>query len=140
MAGGRAGGRLATNAAGVLLRGTNLRTGRVVPTVEFSRTRAPNIGNNFDNAVANGAPTRLNRTTTRQRDRNRRDALRGQPPAGPGQSLDEYPFASSSQGGSNSRVAPVPVAEQNYQGGVLSSFYQRHGIKPGDPYDVRFVP
>jgi hypothetical protein len=32
-----------------------------VPTVVFSRSRAPGIAQNFDDAVENGAPTRLNR-------------------------------------------------------------------------------
>jgi len=34
-----------------------------VPTVEFSRGRAPGLAQNFDDAVANGAPTQLNRVT-----------------------------------------------------------------------------
>ncbi|WP_342766652.1 polymorphic toxin-type HINT domain-containing protein [Xylanimonas oleitrophica] len=111
-----------------------------VPTVVFSRSRAPGIANTFDTAVANGAPTRLNRVTGAARDANRRAALRGQPPAPAGQSLDEYPFACSAQGGCGSFVNPVPIAEQSYQGGVLSSFFQRFGIGPGDPFDVMFGP
>lgn len=40
------------------------------------------------------------------------------------QSLDEYPFACSAQGGCGATVHSVPVAEQNYQGGVISRFFQ----------------
>lgn len=119
---------------------TAANTGSTVPAVVFSRSRAPGIASTFDTAVANGAPTRLNRVTGAARDANRRAALRGQPPAPAGQSLDEYPFACSAQGGCGSFVNPVPVAEQSYQGGVLSSFFQRYGIRPGDPFDVMFGP
>lgn len=106
----------------------------------FSRSRAPGIAKTFDTAVENGAPTRLNRVTGAARDANRRAALRGQSPAPAGQSLDEYPFACSVQGGCGSFVNPVPVGEQRYQGGVLSSFFQKSGIGPGDPFDVMFGP
>jgi hypothetical protein len=34
----------------------------------------------------------------------------------------------------------VPNAEHDYQGGVLSSFFQREGVGDGDPFGVRFVP
>lgn len=111
-----------------------------IPTVVFSRSRAPGIARNFDNAVANGAPTRLTRVGDAARKANRRAALRGQGRPAAGQSLDEYPFASTAQGGSGAFVRPVPVGEQSYQGGVLSRFYQNRGVRPGDPFDVMFGP
>lgn len=114
------------------------QTASNVPTVVFSRSRAPGIAQNFDDAVAHGAPTRLTRVDAAARDANRRAALRGQSPAPAGQSLDEYPFACSAQGGCGSFVRSVPVGEQSYQGGVLSRFFQDYGIRPGDPFDVMF--
>jgi Deoxyribonuclease NucA/NucB len=111
-----------------------------VPTVAFSRSEAPGLAQNFDEALANGAPTRLNRVSAVVRDSNRRAALRGQEPAPAGMSLDEYPFACSAQGGVGACVSAGPVGEQSYQGGVLSSFFQRFGIGEGDPFDVTFVP
>jgi len=108
-----------------------------VPVIEFSRTRASNIAENFDEAVAQGQPTRLTRTDVAQRDTNRAEALAGHQPAPAGQSLDEYPFASTVEGGAGANVRAVPVAEQNYQGGVLSGAY-RH-IAVGDQFDVVFV-
>lgn len=111
-----------------------------LPTVVFSRDRAPGIAQNFDNAVANGAPTQLDRVGKAARDANRRAALRGVPPAPPGQSLDEYPFASTAQGGEGAYVSAVPEGEQNYQGGVLSRFYTQNGINPGDSFNVAFEP
>jgi RHS repeat-associated protein len=113
-----------------------------VPTVKFSRTKGPNIGKVFDESVAKGAPTRLTRVTAKVRDANRRSALRGQAKAPSGQSLDEYPFASSAQGGASpySVVKAVPKYEQDYQGATLKNFYTKHGINPGDDYEVMFVP
>lgn len=55
-------------------------------------------------------------------------------------SLDEYPFASSREGGAGARVQPVPVGEQNYDGGVLSAFNMANDIQPGDQFHVRFEP
>ena len=111
-----------------------------VPTVVFSRSRAPGIAQNFDDAVANGAPTQLNRVSAAARDANRRAALRGQSPAPAGQSLDEYPFACSAQGGCGSFVRSVPQGEQSYQGGVLSRFFHNNGVGVGDPFNVVFGP
>jgi len=48
------------------------------------------------------------------------------------------PFARSAQGGTGACVSAVPVGEQSYQGGVLSSFFQRFGIEAGDPFNVEF--
>lgn len=107
-----------------------------IPTVVFSCSRAPGLAQNFDNAVANGAPTQLDRVGAAARDANRRAALRGQSPAPAGQSLDEYPFACSAQGGCGSFVRAVPASEQSYQGGVLSRFFQDHGVAVGDPFNV----
>jgi hypothetical protein len=132
--------RVSSSSASAVAAGWRLRAAEDVPTVVFSRSRAPGLADNFDNAVADGAPTRLDRVGAAARDANRRAALRGQPPAPAGQSLDEYPFACSAQGGCGSFVGPVPASEQNYQGGVLSSFFQREGVNPGDPFNVKFGP
>lgn len=121
-------------------RGVAANTAADVPTVVFSRSRAPGIAQNFDDAVANGAPTQLNRVSAAARDANRRAALRGQSPAPAGQSLDEYPFACSAQGGCGSFVRSVPQGEQSYQGGVLSRFFQNNGVGVGDPFNVVFGP
>jgi uncharacterized Zn-binding protein involved in type VI secretion len=71
--------------------------------------------------------------------KNRRAALKGRAKGPPGTSLDEFPFASSNEGGAGANVAPIDVKEQNAQGGKLSSFYQKHGLKDGDPYIVKVV-
>ena len=95
----------------------------------------------MEDALAQGKPDVLNRTTDRAEiRRNRREALRGQSAAGPGQSLDEYPFASCAQGGAGACVRPVPAGENHTQGGDLGAFYSRYNIRHGDPYRVRVVP
>jgi hypothetical protein len=52
--------------------------------------------------------------------------------AGNGQSLDEYPFASTVEGGVTPwlSVAPVAAGEQSAQGLNLSAFYGTQGFKP----------
>lgn len=83
---------------------------------------------------------KLNRQTGRSKiRRTRRAALKGKAKGPPGTSLDEFPFASSAQGGAGAAVAPIPVGEQNAQGGKLSSFYQKHGITNGNAYIVKVV-
>jgi hypothetical protein len=108
------------------------------PTVVFNRSRAPGLAGVFDTAVAGGAPTTLDRVSAADRDINRRAALKGQGSAGNGMSWDEYPFASSKQGGAGATVKSVPNSEQHYQGATLKNFYTKNGVGIGDPYNVRF--
>ncbi|PSU84437.1 hypothetical protein C0W42_22055 [Photobacterium kishitanii] len=110
------------------------------PKIAFSKTHTPNIAENIENALKNGAPKTLNRVTNKSEIRkNRRKALRGMKAPDKGLSLDEYPFASSKQGGEGAFVKPVPVTEQNIQGGMLSSFYKKHKLNDGDNFDVEVV-
>ena len=51
-------------------------------------------------------------------------------------SCDEYPFASSNQGGLGSVIRRVPLVENNRQGGALSAFYRRNRIGNGNCYCV----
>jgi hypothetical protein len=77
-----------------------------------------------------GHPALLQRTTDDALIRsNRSTACAGF--RGPG-SPDEYPFASTLQGGGGARVAGVPIGEQRIQGGLMSSFYQKFGLQEGD--------
>ena len=110
-----------------------------IPTVQFSRSRAPNIAANIDEAVEAGAPVTLTRATAAERNANRRAALQGQQAAPAGQSLDEYPFACTAQGGSGACVRAVPIAEQSYQGGVLSAAFRHQRIEVGDEFLVVLV-
>ena len=57
---------------------------------------------------------------------------------GPGTpaSCDEYPFASSLQGGAGAQALIVPAFENNAQGGALAQFYLANGIVNGTAYNV----
>lgn len=76
--------------------------------------------------------------------RNRREAcatrITGPRPAG--KSCDEYPFATTEEGGLTLPAgargwAWVPEAEQNSQGGLVSGFYRQNRILDGDPFYVQ---
>ncbi len=61
--------------------------------------------------------------------------------APPPSSCDEYPFASTYEGASQTTkpdwgTAMVPVAQQNSQGGLISSFYQAQRVLDGDAFWV----
>ncbi len=82
----------------------------------------------------------LNRATPEQAVANRSATLAGFPPAGPNLSWDEYPFASSIQGGLGASVVPVPRQEQFIQGGVINAAYQVEAIGVGCAYWVVVIP
>jgi len=86
--------------------------------------------------------TRVNRAQARL---NRAAALRGIPPAGVSPSgvrysLDEYPFASSAQGGAGASVAAVPLRENFIQGGIIAASYMLERINVNDNYLVIVIP
>ena len=58
-----------------------------------------------------------------------------------GSQLDEYPYASTRQGGRNALGAPVPAWQNRLQGGLLSALY-RYSLKStkGRPFLVVPVP
>jgi RHS repeat-associated protein len=60
--------------------------------------------------------------------------------AGPGMSWDEYPFASSLQGGAGCSVMAVPLYENLVQGGIIAASYMLQNITVGDEYFVVPLP
>jgi hypothetical protein len=105
-----------------------------LPVLGIDSGKMPNISNNIKNAQANGAPSVLTRTTNQALiNSNRSAATSGFTGIG---SPDEYPFASTYEGGSGAFVSGVPLTEQRIQGGVLSSFYQNNNIGDGDCFVV----
>lgn len=92
----------------------------------------PGIAGNINAAQEAGLPSILTRTTDSDLiDANRAAATAGFNGAG---SPDEYPFASTLEGGAGARIADVPIREQRIQGGILSRFYQNNGIGDGDQF------
>lgn len=55
------------------------------------------------------------------------------------QSCDEYPFASTMEGGLGAQVMGVPTREQQIQGTTISAFYAANRLKKGDPFMVAVI-
>jgi len=83
------------------------------------------------------APSILTRTTDQTIiNANRANACKGFLGCG---SPDEYPFASTLEGGSGAFVSGVPIAEQRIQGGVINNFYRKAGILNGGRFNVTVI-
>ncbi len=67
-------------------------------------------------------------------DENREDAMRGIVKTPYGYSRDEFPYASTIEGGVDAYIAYVPIGEQYIQGGQLSSLYRN--MNAGDKFFV----
>lgn len=103
-----------------------------LPTLEINAAKMPNIADDIESAIASGQPAVLTRTTDGAViASNRAAACQGFCGVG---SPDEFPFASTLEGGAGATVRGVPLAEQRIQGGVLSSFYRQFGINDGDQF------
>jgi hypothetical protein len=106
----------------------------IAPHIQLVQSRGAHLG-----SVAYDSP--LSRGTGRQQARNnRRQVCHGKPPK-KGWSCDEYPFASTEQGGTsvspaNRSTAWVPRSENSRQGGILGSFYKVNRLLPRDKFFV----
>jgi hypothetical protein len=49
---------------------------------------------------------------------------------------DEYPFATTYEGGRGASIAPVPPVENRRQGGALIQFFNKERVRVGDPFLV----
>ena len=109
-----------------------------LPVLSFSKAKTPNVADNIESAIKEGAPDVLTKEGSKSQIRaNRRAALKDkQGLRNEGESLDEFPFASSKEGGTGARVQSVPVKEQSVQGGVMSQFFKNNNIKDGDKFKV----
>jgi RHS repeat-associated protein len=58
----------------------------------------------------------------------------------PDGSCDEYPFASTYEGGGNSSTLEVPEHENDVQGGILGNFYRRERIENRCKFEVCVAP
>ncbi|SJX62993.1 uncharacterized protein SRS1_13816 [Sporisorium reilianum f. sp. reilianum] len=113
-------------------------------TLTWDCTRVPNICSNDCYAIqCAGKPTTLhrdsadataNRALTACKSPNR---CANNP--SDSNSCDEYPYASSQEGGAGSVTRCVPSTENSRQGGTLSSFYTNNAITDGDAYNVAFA-
>ncbi|MCF6346349.1 MAG: NucA/NucB deoxyribonuclease domain-containing protein, partial [Thiomicrorhabdus sp.] len=123
---------------GIIKEGSN-------PVFEISKTKYPNHAKVIENAEKKGLPIKnLERGSgTKAAQRNRRRAQaemrkkNGPPPKG--YDYDEFPYASSNQGGKGAHVEPVKSTENQAAGRDLGNFYRENGIKEGDKYDVKIT-
>lgn len=116
--------------------------GPAVPVVTFDKADFPQKVAHIQATLGGKKSKTLTRQTGRSNmRRNRRAALKGRGRAPKGKSWDEFPFASSQQGGSKAKVKAIDTKEQSKQGGKLSSFYQANGInKTGKKFKVAITP
>lgn len=106
-----------------------------LPELHLDSQKMPTIAQNISKAQENGAPSTLTKITDTSAIReNRRNALRGIPSTPSGFSRDEYPFASTLEGGVGASVMTVSNAEHSLQAVALSNFYRT--ITDGDRFEV----
>jgi len=110
-----------------------------IKIVLISAEKMPFIARNISLAWTGGKPAEL----TRDKRENRRGKYGATCGAGnftinyPGVgSCDEYPFASTMEGGAGARTEEVPIREQDCQGGTLSTSYRYQNIAVGDKFLV----
>lgn len=116
-----------------------------LPTVKFSRSVLPRIAANIDAGIlVHGSVLTYDPSMTSQR---RRAACGKKVCPGPApdtaddNSCDEYPFASTKEGGTGATTACVPRFEENSsQGGTFGSFVRIMMLKPGDMFCVEIIP
>jgi hypothetical protein len=140
MVGSRGGSRLATMEASVAraearaaVRSQTMAAAEI-PTVTFSASRYPELAENIRNAQLAGHPEIL--TYGGAARANRTAALDGLYRIPRILSRDEYPFASTLEGGESSWVGHIPGWQNSAQGGVLSHFYRTNNIGPGSRFRV----
>jgi RHS repeat-associated protein len=127
----------------VKIRRTQSRRQRLPKLVVIPRSIMPNIADHIIFVQGSQPTTReLTRATSAQAILNRAKVLaRRSWAAGPGLSWDEYPFASSREGGGPSvSVRAVPARENLIQGGWIGACYFLEEIAPGQRYTVLVTP
>ncbi len=103
------------------------------------QAKTPQIYQNTLEAFRSGKPTTLHYDSDKTRQKQRRkEALEGHPKREDGTERDEYPYASTFEGGKGAVVADVPKTEQRIQGGHLSVLY--FALDQGEAFLVLPVP
>lgn len=100
--------------------------------------RTPEIYQHTLNAFKAGKPQKLHYDKDRLRQKVRRDEATGPYPVVAGKSRDEYPYASTYEGGKGAMVAYVSPSENSRQGYDLQSLYAT--MSDGDAFYVIPVP
>ncbi|MFF7705496.1 NucA/NucB deoxyribonuclease domain-containing protein [Streptomyces lydicus] len=112
---------------------------QTLPNIDANILNIQNAGpHHYGRYAANGNPLHKNSALA---DANRAVACPSSLTPPPNQSCDEYPFAATSEGASQTQQpdwgwAWVPVTEQNSQGGLLTTFYRQQRVLDGDAFWV----
>jgi hypothetical protein len=119
------------------------------PIVSYSHAAMPEISAHIARALLAGHPgARDGRALHRARSGIRARRRKACPAAvvkrfrqqRPGGSCDEYPFASTDEGGAGASIANVPIGEQGIQGTLMSGFYSSQRMLDGDAFHVAVLP
>jgi hypothetical protein len=113
-----------------------VHNGPCLPELKISASKYPELAANIRKAQQAGHPDVLRHGG--EITKNRAAALKGVRKV-KGMSRDEYPFASSMEGGGGAWVGQVPVSQQHAQGALMTNFVKANNIKPGDQYRVVIV-
>jgi hypothetical protein len=113
-----------------------------LPVHEISHSQYPGVASNLDAHILGGGSPLVDRLTGRNAiRRNRSDAQRGLNRPQPGMSWEEFPFASTRQGGSGATLSQIPLSENVSHGrDSLWPFYRDTPVAAGDTFYVRSVP
>ncbi|KAB2892719.1 MAG: hypothetical protein F9K28_11275 [Bacteroidetes bacterium] len=93
-----------------------------IPVLFYPRFITPKIGQHINDAQAAGHPMLLTYDRAGKNSHNKRRQIACRGFTGKPQSCDEYPFASSLQGGLGASIRSVPIWEQRLQGTTMSAF------------------
>ena len=115
------------------------------PVFQISRSKYPNHTRMLENAKKEGhsfynlekvAGTKSARKNRYEAQKNIRKK-QGPPPKG--YDYDEYPYASTKQGGNGAYVEAVPSYENQAARRDLGVFYRNNSIKKGDKFDIEII-
>lgn len=104
--------------------------------VAIDASKMPFIARNISSAWAQGRPVNLTKANPAQVAANRKVVCLPSFPRPHGGQCDEYPFASSVEGGAGAQQQEVPGRENACQGGTIRAAYRREGIADGERYVV----
>ncbi|MFD9412427.1 NucA/NucB deoxyribonuclease domain-containing protein [Streptomyces sp. NPDC059989] len=112
-----------------------------LPVFIVDGKRTPEIAINDRSAIDAGHPSVLHREKNKANQKLNRwwagcNDWKGQ---GGAQTCDEYPFATTKEGGAGAQLREASIVEQRYQGGDLNGFYSKNKIKDGDPFLVAVI-
>jgi hypothetical protein len=106
------------------------------PTLMVDCSKVPELAENIYQAQKAGRPAVLTRSASGEA--NRAAALKGIPRI-PGYIRDEYPFASTQQGGAGAWVGHVSIAGHRSQGAAIARFYADNAIAVGSRFRVKVI-